>query len=66
MWYRKAADQGNADAQGNLGAMYINGTGVLKNLSKAKHWIEKSYEGGDAEASKLAKENWVKFKLWEY
>ncbi len=27
-WYRKAADQGNADAQLNLGRMYDNGRGV--------------------------------------
>ena len=24
-WYRKAADQGDADAQSNLGGMYANG-----------------------------------------
>ena len=27
-WYRLAADQGNAGAQYNLGAMYANGNGV--------------------------------------
>src|SRR5262249_7128630 len=27
-WYRKAADQGNADAQDMLGVMYDNGQGV--------------------------------------
>ena len=29
-WYRKAAEQGNATAQYNLGAMYQNGDGVTK------------------------------------
>ena len=27
-WYRKAAEQGNAKAQSNLGLMYANGQGV--------------------------------------
>ena len=49
-----------------IGVMYINGMGILKNLGKAKHWINKAYEGDDAETSKLAKENWDKFELWKY
>jgi TPR repeat protein len=27
--------------------MYANGKGVLKDLSKAKYWIKKAYEGPD-------------------
>jgi TPR repeat protein len=46
-WYQKAADQGYAEAQSILGVMYANGKGVLKDLSKAKYWIKKAYEGGD-------------------
>jgi hypothetical protein len=34
-WYRRAAEQGNADAQVNLGLMYINGSGVAQNESAA-------------------------------
>jgi TPR repeat protein len=29
-WYRKAAEQGRADGQNNLGVMYENGYGVTK------------------------------------
>lgn len=29
-WYRKAADQGQINAQGNLGYLYVNGIGVLR------------------------------------
>jgi TPR repeat protein len=29
-WYKKAADQGDAEAQSILGVMYANGKGVLK------------------------------------
>ena len=41
-WYEKAANQGNAPAQYNLGVCYENGRGVKKDLKKAKFWIEKS------------------------
>jgi hypothetical protein len=50
--WQPLAKQGNADAQNNLGAMYANGKGVLKDLSKAKYWIKKAYEGGDSKAKK--------------
>jgi hypothetical protein len=30
-WYQKAADQGDAKAQNNLGVMYANGQGVEQN-----------------------------------
>lgn len=31
-WYRKAAEQGHARAQNDLGSMYYNGQGVPQNL----------------------------------
>ena len=65
-WYRKAAEQGYAKAQNNLGWMYATGTGVPKDMTKAKYWINKAYEGDDAKASNMAKENWDRFKLWKY
>lgn len=34
-WYRKAAEQGDADAQHNLGSMYKNGRGVSRDLVEA-------------------------------
>ena len=34
-WYRKAAEQGNADAQYNLGCCYDNGHGVEKDQVEA-------------------------------
>jgi hypothetical protein len=30
--------------------MYANGEGALQDLSKAKYWIKKAYEGGNARA----------------
>ncbi len=37
-WYRKAAEQGDADAQYNLGVMYMGGGGVPKNNIEAYMW----------------------------
>jgi TPR repeat protein len=37
-WYRKAADQGNAEAQYNLGVMYANGQGVPRDDAEAARW----------------------------
>ena len=49
-WYRKSAEQGNADAQLNLGRMYNNGDGVPKDSAEAVKWYRKSAEQGDADA----------------
>ena len=37
-WYRLAAEQGNANAQGNLGVMYALGTGVIRDYVYAHMW----------------------------
>jgi len=49
-WFRKAAEQGNANAQFDLGVMYFNGQGVPKNHTEAAKWLSKAAEQGDAEA----------------
>ena len=38
-WFRKAADQGDADAQFNLGLMYSNGQGVPQNYVQGHMWF---------------------------
>ena len=47
-WYRKAAEQGDADAQFNLGVMYAKGVGVPKDASQAVTWFRKAAEQGHA------------------
>ena len=47
-WYRKAADQGDARAQFNLGAMYAKGQGVLRDSAVAILWFRKAADLGDA------------------
>jgi TPR repeat protein len=49
-WYRKAAEQGDADAQFNLGNMYTQGDGVPKDLAEAVKWYQKAAEQGSAKA----------------
>ena len=38
-WFRLAADQGYAQAQANLGAMYENGQGVPPDYATAYMWF---------------------------
>jgi len=45
-WFRKAAEQGYAKAQYNLGLCYKNGWGVRKNITEAKKWFRKAAEQG--------------------
>ena len=49
-WYRKAAEQGDAVAQFNLGLKYDNGQGVAQDYTKAVYWYTKSAEQGIAQA----------------
>ena len=48
-WYTLAAEQGDADAQSNLGYMYSNGEGVLTDNRRAYMWYSLgSYNGSEA------------------
>ena len=49
-WYQKAAEQGNADAQYNLGFCYSNGNGVEQSYEEAVKWYQKAAEQGNAYA----------------
>ena len=48
--YRKAAEQGDAEAQFKLGVRYINGQGVDQSYTEAVKWFRKAAEQGDADA----------------
>ena len=47
-WYRKAAEQGYARAQFNLGVMYRHGQGVRQNAQEAVTWYRKAAQQGHA------------------
>jgi hypothetical protein len=49
-WYRKAAEQGDAVAQSDLGVMYANGDGVPKDSAEAVRWFRKAAEQSHAAA----------------
>ncbi len=48
--FQKAADQGDAQAQYNLGWMYDKGKGVARDSRQAVHWWKKAADQGDAGA----------------
>jgi len=49
-WYLKAAEQGNTDAQFNLGAMYEHGIGMPADPKQAAYWYRPAAESGDIDA----------------
>jgi hypothetical protein len=49
-WTRKAADQGYAIAQNNLGDLYENGHGVPQDYEQAAAWYRKAADKGNAVA----------------
>jgi len=51
-WYRKAADQGDADAQNNLGVMYDTGEGVPQDDVEAHKWHNLAASRASAENQK--------------
>ncbi len=58
--YQKAADQGLARAQNNLGILYKEGSGVKKDLQKAAELFRKAADSGN----ELAKENLAKIQKY--
>ena len=55
-WYRLAAEQGDATAQFNLGVMYGNGLGVLKDSVLAHMWFNIAGANGN-EAAREDRDN---------
>jgi TPR repeat protein len=47
-WYQKAAEAGNSYAMSNLGVMYDDGTGVIKDLAQAVKWYQKAADAGNS------------------
>ena len=55
-WWLKSANLGYAPAQFSIGASYIGGIGVNKDLSQAKMWLERAMDSTYEKYSKVAKE----------
>ena len=52
-WYRLSAEQGDAEAQFNLGLMYSEGQGVPQDDKEAVKWYRLAAEQGDADAREI-------------
>jgi hypothetical protein len=52
-WYRKAAEQGYARAQYDLGYMYFYGRGVSQDRKEANRWFAKAADQGDERAKRV-------------
>jgi TPR repeat protein len=50
LWFRKAADQGDARAKYNIGVLYERGLGVEQNYTEAMRWYRKAADQGDVRA----------------
>jgi TPR repeat protein len=50
LWYTKAANQGNATAQFNMGVHFAAGRGVPRDEAKAREWYLKAAKQGYASA----------------
>ena len=64
-WYRRAAEQGVAFAQFNLGVRYVNGQGVARDPVQAYQWFSvaaQSLLGKEADTAKQARDS-VKAQL---
>ena len=54
-WWYAAAEQGDADAQYNLGVCYDDGKGVAKNKQEAAKWYRMAAANGNEDAEKALK-----------
>jgi len=52
-WFRKAAAQGDANAQTFLGLMYGSGRGVKQDDAEALNWFRKAAAQGNADAQEM-------------
>ena len=55
-WYKKAAEQGHAGAQYNLGPCFAKGVGVEIDLEEAARWFKKAADQGHVNAQKALEE----------
>jgi hypothetical protein len=62
-WFTKAAEQGNNDAQYNLGICFQKGIGVARDQTAAYRWFRAACTGSGLEAGSdhLAREVWAGF-----
>jgi hypothetical protein len=66
MWWLKSAEMGYAPCQFNIGTAYLIGSGVEKDLSKAKYWLQKAIDSTYDKYSDSAKVLYAIHELDKY
>ena len=65
MWL-KSAEMGYAPCQFNIGAAYLIGSGIEKDLSKAKYWLQQAIDSTNKKFSESAKVLYAIHELDKY
>ena len=65
MWL-KSAEMGYAPCQFNIGAAYLIGSGVEKDLSKAKYWLQQAIDSTNEKFSESARVIYAIHELDKY
>ena len=65
-WWLKSAEMGYAPCQFNIGTAYLIGSGIEKDLSKAKYWLQKAIDSTYEKYSKSAKVIYAIHELDKY
>ena len=51
IWFRRAATQGDINAQVALGTLYLLGNGVRQDMTEFLAWTQKAVKGGHTDAA---------------
>ena len=65
-WWLKSAEMGYAPCQFNIGAAYLIGSGIKKDLSKAKYWLQQAIDSTNEKFSESAKVIYAIHELDKY
>ena len=65
-WWLKSAEMGYALCQFNMGAAYLIGKGVEKDLSQAKFWLGKAIDNTYTKYSRVSKQLYAIHELDKY
>lgn len=63
-WYRKAAKQGDAESEYQLGYRYAEGIGVPRNDELAKKWLHRAALQGHSRAASLLGVRYQAIRTW--
>lgn len=62
-YFRKAAEQANADGEFGLGRMYVSGEGVKRDVQQGRLWITRAAERGHAQATAVLAQAYMRGEL---